>query len=266
MEAGQWHGVTEGTAFRRGGYRSPLPCSTHPLPVGHRSSLGPPGPPNNCWFVAGNGCSGRQAQLDQHSLLPDWPGELLHRVTRGKPTGNVNKWRFLEKKIASQLTFYCGAHLVLSALRQPKRHAHLGTKSQSWPQQKSRGLTLIFRRHYNIEISPCSAQLLPQWSGWVSTEPMELTPVPGLCLQHIRTLLSTSQPAEHAPSIWSMFHEAPQGHCKKFHRNTRETSKRHLFVTIFSCFCFWGLGFFQCALDCVFWQKLALSRSNCFLN
>lgn len=81
-----------------GDYRSPLPCSTHPLPGGHRSSLGLPGPPNNCWFVAGNGCSGRQAQLDQHSPLPDWPGELLHWVTPGKPTGNMNKWRFLEKR------------------------------------------------------------------------------------------------------------------------------------------------------------------------
>lgn len=120
VEAGQWHGVTEGTAFRRGGYRSPLPCSTHPLPVGHRSSLGPPGPPNNWWFVAGNDCSGCQAQLDQHSPLPDWPGELLHWVTPGKPTGNMNKWRVLEKKKkkASQLTFHCGAHLMLSALTQ----------------------------------------------------------------------------------------------------------------------------------------------------
>lgn len=159
---------------------------------------------------------------------------------------------------------------MLSALSQPKRHAHLGTKSQSWPQRKSRDLKLIFRRPYHIGMSPCSAQLLPQWSGGIGGQhtgvSTEDTSVPGLCLHHIRALLRSSQPAEQAPSVWSTFHQPPHGSFKRFHRNTRETWKRHLFVTIFSCFCFWGLGFSQCALDCVIWQKLALSRSNCFLN
>lgn len=37
-------------------------------------------------------------------------------------------------------------------------------------------------------------------------------------------------------------------------------------LMIFSPFCFQGFGFFHYALDCIIWQELALSRSNCFLN
>lgn len=51
------HGEIEGTGIRLN-CRSSLPRSADPLPEGHGGSLGPPGPPNNRWFVAGTGSLG----------------------------------------------------------------------------------------------------------------------------------------------------------------------------------------------------------------
>jgi len=41
-------------------------------------------------LLQGPAAWGLPAQLEQHSLLPDWPGELLCQVTPGKPTASAN--------------------------------------------------------------------------------------------------------------------------------------------------------------------------------
>lgn len=95
------------------------PCPAPPTPC-----LGRAGAPRGHQTIAGllqePAARGHQAQLEQHSCAPDWPGELLQRVMPGKPTGSVNNWRVLaekkEKKKASQLIFHSGARLMLSAL------------------------------------------------------------------------------------------------------------------------------------------------------
>lgn len=112
-QAGWVHGVTEAQALEGAVW---APCHAPPTPAWGAQGL--PGAPGH-WTIA-HLLQGLAAQLEQHSLLPDWPRDLLCLVTPGKHTGSVNNWRLLGKKKKKSLTtnflFWCSLARVVKVI------------------------------------------------------------------------------------------------------------------------------------------------------